>query len=111
MDIEIVDRAPEHKAGVPATDITRDEVMRIFEAYKQENDQRVAAIEEGKPDPLVEEKLARMDARLDALALKQARPAIDRDQRAVDDLSQREHKAAFDSYVRFGESAGLRALE
>jgi HK97 family phage major capsid protein len=111
MDIEILNRAPEHKAGVPAEPLGNDEALRIFEAYKQTNDERVAAIEKRKTDPLLEEKLARMDARLDSLTVKQARPPLDRDQQGVDDANQREHKTAFDIYVRSGESGGLRALE
>ncbi|MEA2876059.1 MAG: hypothetical protein QOF14_1255 [Hyphomicrobiales bacterium] len=109
MDIEILNRAPEQKAGVPAEPPGNDEVLRIFEAYKQTNDQRVTAIE--KRDPLVEEKLARMDARLDSLTVKQARPPLDRDQQGAEGANQREHKTAFDIYVRSGESGGLRALE
>jgi HK97 family phage major capsid protein len=110
MDIEILNRAPEHKAGVPAEPLGNDEVLRILEAYRQTNDARVTAIEKRKPDPQLEEKLARMDARLDSLTVKQARPPLDREPSA-DDPNQREHKTAFDIYVRSGESAGLRALE
>ena len=75
MDIDILDRAPEQKAGVPARAVANEDVLRIFEAYKQENDARVAAIDKSKPDPLIEEKLARMDARLDSLTLKHCPPA------------------------------------
>lgn len=119
MDIETIDRAPETKAGVPAEAyVTRDELMRAFEHFKQTNDERVAALDRrGAVDPLVEEKLARIDAtvdahqrRLDELALKSARPALD-GVRVADAASAREHKAAFDTYVRRGETGGLRALE
>ncbi|MEJ0075996.1 MAG: phage major capsid protein [Alphaproteobacteria bacterium] len=111
MDIDIRDHSPEQKAGVPAQPLADDEVRHIFEAYRQENDARVAAIEKKKTDPLVEEKLARMDARIDSLTLKTARPALDRDEPEADDPTRREHKSAFDIYVRTGESTGLRALE
>jgi HK97 family phage major capsid protein len=111
MDMEILNRAPEHKAGVPAEPLQPEDVMRIFEAYKQDNDARLATIEGGKPDPLLEEKMTRMDARIDSLTLKQARPPLAVEARTPDDAAAREHKAAFDAYVRNGESAGLRALE
>src|ERR1041385_4190883 len=110
MDIDILNRAPEHKAGVPAEPYGNDEMPRIFEAYKRENDARVAAIEKHRPDPLLEEKVARMDAALDGVLMKQARPPLG-GAREPASYEQREHKAAFDAYVRHGESANLRALE
>ena len=76
MDMEFLNRAPEQKAGVPAEPFGTDDVMSVFEAYKQANDERLAAIEKRKADPLLEEKMARMDARLDSLTLKAARPAL-----------------------------------
>ncbi len=76
MDMEILTRAPEQKAGVPAEPFGNDEALRIFEAYKQENDARVAAIERRRADPLLEEKVARIDAALDGVLVKQARPAL-----------------------------------
>jgi HK97 family phage major capsid protein len=111
MDIDILNRAPEHKAGVPAEPYcTHDDVQRIFESYKQENEARLADIKKGRPDPLTEEKMARMDARIDSLTVKQARPPLG-GTREAPTYEQREHKAAFDAYVRHGESANLRALE
>jgi len=109
MDMEILHAAPEQKAGVPAEAIAAEDVMRLVELYRQENDARVAAIEKRKGDPLMEEKMARMDARLDSLSVRQARPALASERATTHDA--REHKAAFDEYVRHGESAGLRALE
>jgi HK97 family phage major capsid protein len=113
------DRAPEHKAGVVSADAAAvyDEMMRVFESYKAENDQRVAAIERrGAADVLTEEKVARLNDVLDTrqrqleeMTLKQARPAFGHDQASP--LATREHKMAFHAYVRSGESAGLRQLE
>jgi HK97 family phage major capsid protein len=112
MEIDICDRAPEHKAGVADSQalVTRDEMMRVFEAYKAENDERVAAELRGRPDPLHDDKVARIERRLDELTLKSARPSLGREPfgSATD---AREHKMAFDSYMRTGESANLRALE
>jgi len=110
MDIDIHERAPEHKAGVPAEPYcTHQDVQRIFESYKQENETRLAEIAKGRRDPLTEEKMARMDARIDSLTVKQARPALASERK--DSPEAREHKVAFDDYVRHGESANLRALE
>ena len=68
MDIDIHERAPEQKAGVPAEALSTDDVMRIFESYKQENEVRLVELARRKPDPLTEQKLARLDARLDSMA-------------------------------------------
>lgn len=109
MDMEILTRAPEQKAGVPAEAFGPDDVMRIFEAYKESNDERLAQIERRRADPLLEEKVARIDAALDGVLVKQARPSLASER--MQSVGAREHKAAFESYVRSGESAGLRTLE
>ena len=113
---DIIDRAPESKAGIAGSDalVTQDEMMRVYEHFRQANDERIAAIERRSADPLLEDKVNRINTdltrRLDELTLKNARPALERNDRAVS-TSQREHKSAFDGYLRTGESAGLRALE
>lgn len=110
MDIDIHECAPEQKAGVPADAYcTQEDVQRIFESYKQENEVRLAEIAKRKPDPLTEQKLARLDARLDSMTMKQSRPALASERK--DSPEAREHQAAFHDYVRHGESANLRALE
>jgi HK97 family phage major capsid protein len=113
MDIDISDRAPEHKAGIADSQafVTRDEMMRVFEAFKAENDAREAAEQLGRADVLNEEKVARIERRLDELTLKSARPALAPERAAVFTHDAIEHKMAFHAYVRTGESAGLRALE
>ena len=119
MDIEISDCAPEHKAGVPGdAAATYDDLMRTVQAYREENNRRISELERGsRGDVLRDEKMARMDAvidahqkRLDKLALKNARPELARET-AVPNHDEREHKAAFYSYVRTGEAGDLRALE
>jgi HK97 family phage major capsid protein len=112
MEIDINERAPETKAGISDSEyVTQDEVMRLHDEYKATND-RVAALEKrGSTDPVAREKLARLDARLDELNLKSARPALGRDAGAPVSAAQLEHKSAFDTYVRTGESGGLRRLE
>jgi HK97 family phage major capsid protein len=117
MDFDI--RTPETKAGIPSGDAqdVYEAMMRTFEEFKSENDARLKTVEQRGGDVVAEEKLARIDAalhthtqQLEALSLKGARPALGAE-RASHPPGAREHKSAFDDYVRNGESAGLRQLE
>ncbi|HET7191650.1 MAG TPA: phage major capsid protein [Pseudolabrys sp.] len=122
MDIE-TENALEIKAGVPDAPladaaVTYADLMRAFEDFKQTNDQKLS--EKRSVDVVLEEKLARLDSvistqaqRLEAIELKQARPAIGSEKSATKHENQPgiEHKAAFEAYVRAGESGNLRALE
>jgi len=63
MDIERTDL--ETKAGIPAAAaadavVTHSEMMRAFEAFKEANDQQLAAIAKGGGDVVLEEKVARI---------------------------------------------------
>jgi HK97 family phage major capsid protein len=119
MDIERTTEL-ETKAGIAGDAlVTRNELhgelMRAFEAFKAANDER---LDEKRADVLLEEKVARIDAaldatskKLDAITLKGARPALGRDTLAQKSAQEVEHKTAFESYVRAGEASGLRALE
>lgn len=105
----------ETKAGLPQDAVvTHAEMMRAFEEFKEANDQRIADIERRGADVLTDEKLARIDKtidaqgrRLDEIALKNVRPALG----SGHARATVEHKAAFEAYVRSGESANLRSLE
>ena len=69
------------------------EVKKGFEAYKEANDARLKEIEaKGKADPVLEEKLAKIDADLDAKqkAIDDAFLAIKRSQRVVTDANGNE---------------------
>ncbi len=115
MDIDIENNL-ETKAGIPLDAVvTHGELMRAFEAFKEANDER---LDRRDGDAVLEEKLARINAtidaqarRLDEITLKSARPAIGGDSKAMRSASALEHKAAFEAYIRSGESANLRALE
>jgi HK97 family phage major capsid protein len=121
MDIDIHSQAPETKAGIAgggSGSVTHDEVMRLFEEFKAGNDERLDQIERRSADVVTEDKVERINAaltrRLDDLTLKSARPALGASlgrERAAQSHDALEHKAAFDSYMRSGESGGLRALE
>lgn len=111
--------APEVKS-VALGDVDRafEEFRSGFEAWKAENDRRLAEIERrGAADPLTEEKMERIDRAMeesrrlaDDLALKAARPRLG-GERAGPSGGASEHKAAFDGYVRSGDDARLRRLE
>ncbi len=114
-DIDIRSHAPETKAGIAASAVTHDDVHRIFEDFKAANDEKLAQIERRSADAVTEDKVERINAaltrRIDELALKVARPALAAARPEERAPSAAEHKAAFDAYMRTGESAGLRALE
>jgi len=115
MDID--NHQLETKAGFPPdAAVTHSEMMRAFEAFKEANDERLASLERRGGDVLLDEKVARIDAaidtqqrRLDDLVLKGARPSLGGPALQTRDI--REHKSAFEAYVRSGESADLRQLE
>ncbi|MBB2960551.1 phage major capsid protein [Methylobacterium sp. R2-1] len=121
-DMRFETKAPtglsENKAAMFGTEAVLDEFARAFEAFKEANDLRLSEIETRlTADVVTEKKLARIDAaldqaknRLDRISLDRARPPLG----GADiprDSSATEHKAAFDLYVRAGESAGLKRLE
>ena len=95
-----------------------DEFHRAFAAFKETNDERIEQIETRmSSDVITEEKLARIDRamddnkrRVDGLVMDRARPALARSEKAADE-DNREHKAAFNAYVRSGEAQGLKGLE
>ncbi|WP_276199735.1 phage major capsid protein [Chelatococcus sp. XZ-Ab1] len=113
-----MNNAPETKALGIDVGAAFEDFSRAFEAFKETNDQRLAALETRRPvDVLVEEKLARIDAaldearsRLDRLALDARRPPLGGTSEPTAPLVG-EHKSAFDAYVRTGEAGGLKALE
>jgi HK97 family phage major capsid protein len=90
-----------------------DALLRAFEAFKQANDERLAALEIGRRDVLAEEKVDRIErtlqeqkAAIDRLALAQRRPALGAE---APQLS--EHKQAWGAYLRKGDDHALQRLE
>ncbi len=104
---------PASPAAAPSR---HDEVMRLFEEFKAANDERLAAGRAARRrrrhrgEGRAHQRRARR-ARLDELTLKSARPALGAERARRRARTRVEHKAAFDAYMRAGESAGLRALE
>ena len=94
-----------------------DDLLRAFESYKEENDRRLADIEtRGAADPLTTDKLDRLDRalddhkrRLDEISLKSARPPLSSN--GPNAHLAREHRTAFDGYIRKGETGGLLDIE
>jgi HK97 family phage major capsid protein len=92
-------------------------MMQAFEAFKAANDERLGEIEKRmSADVLTTEKVERISkafdqqkARLDEMTLKARRPALGGDE--VKSAMAREHKQAFESYVRKGETSGLSDME
>ena len=93
-----------------------DDFMQAFESFKQANDERLAQLENRlTADVVTTDKVERINAALDEqkraldrLVLGGRRPQLEGKSASG---SNREAKAAFESYVRTGEARRLRALE
>ena len=93
------------------------EFMRAFGSFKETNDERLGQIERHMTaDGVTIDKLERISRALDdqqrvvdELALKQARPELGGS--LPRSAAQLQHKAAFETYVRKGETATLANLE
>ena len=115
--------APEKKSadmGSPAMHEVRDamdDFMTRFDAFKLANDDRLSQVERKlSADVVTTEKVDRLNAALDlqqktveGLALSLTRPEIG--SAASLNPVAREHKAAFETYVRQGGTGPLRSLE
>ena len=112
--------APETKAAETTGDVAGafEDFMTTFEAFKAENDSRLAEIEHKRvADVLTVEKVDRINRALDeqkrlvdSLVLKIRRPQLGRDGQPLS-ANAIEHKAAFDAYVRGGAEEALRSIE
>ncbi|MEM7766448.1 MAG: phage major capsid protein [Pseudomonadota bacterium] len=85
------------------------DLMAAFEAYKQANDTRLAEIEaKGSADALSSEKLARIDRRLNEIAVKSAAPAMTQG-KTFDDPDP--HREAWARYLKSGDESGLAQID
>jgi HK97 family phage major capsid protein len=90
------------------SEVSHDDVLQAFEAFKDANDDRLAQIEKRmSADVITSEKVDRINKAVDELILKSRRPALSSEKA----FEPSEHKRAFDGYVRKGEAHGLAALE
>ncbi len=117
------DNAPgawENKAARPKAshiDENHDVFLNVFEAFKETNDERLAQIERRMvADVVTTDKLDRINRVLDEykttvdhLVLKASRPH--RGGGFPQTGASAEHKTAFESYMRRGETGSLRRLE
>jgi len=95
-----------------------DEFLRAFDSFKSANDERLSQLERRSADVVTEEKVDRINAALseqkrtlDELQLASARPALGGEYKAAPERETRERKAAFDRYMRKGDTQGYAALE
>ena len=94
-------------AGTDMKSLAAD-MMAAFEAYKEANDTRLAGIEaKGSADTLLDEKLKKIDRRLDQLSLKAARPVDG----APSSETEGERSQAWSRYLRSGDESGLSRLD
>jgi HK97 family phage major capsid protein len=104
--------------GTPEARAAMHEMMAAFEAFKGANDARLDEIEKkASADTLLEEKVARIDqavasaqARLDRVVSDGRRPELGRALpagRGASPTEGLEEKAAFDGYLKTGQSFGL----
>ncbi|GAA0548116.1 HK97 family phage major capsid protein [Rhizomicrobium palustre] len=106
MDLETKAVTPEMKSAF-------DDFLCAFETFKQANDERLAELETRSADVITEEKVDRINRaldeqkrQLDELTLAAARPQLSGERKSVP-RGEREAKAAFERYVRQGDSSGL----
>ena len=107
----------ETKATTPEIKDAFDDFLRAFESFKGANDDRLAALEKRSADIVADEKVDRIDKALgeqkrllDELTLAAMRPALG-GERKSESRDSIERKAAFDRYVRKGDSGALDTLE
>jgi HK97 family phage major capsid protein len=88
------------------------DLLRAFEAYKEANDARIAAIARGQADVLLEDKVDRIDRALieqktliERALLQQRRAPLSAE------TGVSEHKAAWGAYLRRGDETALSRLE
>ena len=96
------------------------EFIEAFEEFKHTNDHRLNELENKmSADVLTEEKLNRLNEvitdnqnKIDNILLKSRRPNYEQKQDGgMNPLVANEHKAAFNNYIRRGETHNLRAFE
>ena len=107
---QIKTKHPKHQTKQMKT--IQADFASTFEAFKDANDARLAALEGKQSDGLLDDKVARINAALDSqarqienLALTQARPPMGG--AAVNT----EAKSAWSSYIRTGDGSALMSLE
>ena len=118
---QLLNPSPEIKSAGGEVAAAFDDFMRSFETFKSENDARLDNIERRSADVLSGQKVDRINSALteqkrvlDELVLRGRRPPLGQSVGGVKHFptgAELEHHSAFDTYVRNGESSGLKRLE
>jgi HK97 family phage major capsid protein len=118
---QLLNPSPEIKSANGDVGAAFDDFMRSFEAFRSENDTRLDNIERRSADVLSDHKVERINSALteqkrvlDELVLRGRRPSLGSPLGGVKSFptgAELEHRSAFDTYVRNGESSGLKRLE
>jgi HK97 family phage major capsid protein len=102
----------ENHASAPETKALVTEMNETLHALRQESEAEEAS---GRaPDPVSEEKFARMNARIDDIAIKMNRPVLGKPgstKMMAEDRASLEQKAAFQTYMRTGQEEAIRRFE
>lgn len=102
----------ENHIPAPETKALVTEMNETLHALRQESEAEEAT---GRaPDPVSEEKFARMNARIDEISIKMNRPVLGKPGSArmmAEDRSSLEQKAAFQTYMRTGQEDAIRRFE
>jgi HK97 family phage major capsid protein len=90
----------------------QDALMRVFEEFKASNDARLAALEKGRGDVLLEEKVDRIDRALsEQKSLIERAALVGRRPGLAADPAVSEHKSAWNAYLRHGDISALTQYE
>jgi HK97 family phage major capsid protein len=102
----------ENHAVAPETKALVTEMNETLHALRQESEAEEAS---GRaPDPVSEEKFARMNARIDDITIKMNRPVLAKPNATktmVEERASLEQKAAFQAYMRTGQEEAIRRFE
>ena len=88
-----------------------DQLGQAWEGFKQTNEERLANLEKKQNDPLLDEKLAKMNKSIDGLSVKSAstaRPTVSNNTKG--NTFSVQYKKAFNDYVRKGIETGIAQL-
>ena len=93
-----------------------DEFMRTFDTFKADNNDKLAKLERRQADVVTNDKVDRINAgleeqkgRIDEMVLANQRPQLG--VTPAQSADSREHKSAFERYVRKGDAGGLDRFE
>ena len=111
---QIKTKHPKHQTKQMKT--IQADFASTFEAFKDANDARLAALESKQGDGLLDDKVARINAALDVqakqienLALASSRPVLGKNGGCAP--VNTEAKSAWSSYIRTGDGSALMTLE